>query len=311
MGLLRRADEYPFLRQLSSPLSRRDLRPLDPRCRVVQFDRPLADREFDRVAGFMTKYPNVPLRAYGLVPDLEWLSHFPTLRRVNVDCCEGSLLSIDGLRHLPPDLIEFDLGRPARRLSLAPLARFTQLQQLRLDGDFAEYATISRLRELREVFLASSKLKDLNLLSDMPHLSRVGLQNGGTTDLDELQTLPQLEHLSLSQVRGLTNLSVIGRLSGLHSLELDSLRHVSGLPDLSGLTRLTDVVIRNMASLTDLEPLARLPKLERLTFQQMRLSVEQVAVLKDHPTLQAVSLGIGSLRREAQAQELLGLPAVT
>ena len=69
-------EEYPYLRDVGSPLTAEQLRPLDARCRCVQFSKPLASHEYPAFAEFLRAYPQVPLRMYGhysLTPDLEFL----------------------------------------------------------------------------------------------------------------------------------------------------------------------------------------------------------------------------------------------
>src|SRR5215210_2130299 len=120
-------DDYPFHRNVASPLTPAMLRPLDRRCRVVQFSTPLTDDEYVRLAAFLSDYPDVPLRAYGYGRhDLEFLRYFPHLRHVVAQCFE--LQNIDGLRHLPIDLRSLVLGEAgSRRLSLGILRRFRYL----------------------------------------------------------------------------------------------------------------------------------------------------------------------------------------
>src|SRR5215207_8085439 len=73
-------DDYPFHRQVASPLTDRMLRPLDPRCRVVQLSSPLTEVEYSKLAAFLAAYPDTPLRVYGHgVRDLEFLKFFPTI----------------------------------------------------------------------------------------------------------------------------------------------------------------------------------------------------------------------------------------
>src|SRR5258706_11673313 len=77
-GRVKRGADYPFFREVRSPFDDYMLRPLDPRCRVVQFSRPLTDDEYPRLALFLDDYPSIPLRAYGSFAfrDLEFLRHF-------------------------------------------------------------------------------------------------------------------------------------------------------------------------------------------------------------------------------------------
>ena len=54
--------DYPFLRAIHSPVTKDQLRPLDPRCHRVQFSDPLTDSDHKKLARFLRKYPKVALR---------------------------------------------------------------------------------------------------------------------------------------------------------------------------------------------------------------------------------------------------------
>jgi hypothetical protein len=54
--------DYPFIRTVKSPITEQQLRPLDPKCRVVQFDSPLTEGDFIKLSRFLQAYPEVPLR---------------------------------------------------------------------------------------------------------------------------------------------------------------------------------------------------------------------------------------------------------
>lgn len=108
----------PTIREVASPLTRRMLRPLDPRCKIVQFKTPLTEDEHRRLAGWLLAYPAVTLRAWGSVTDLEFLRFYPQIRRFAADTFYEDPASFEGLRHLRPDLHTLALGSTHRRLSL-------------------------------------------------------------------------------------------------------------------------------------------------------------------------------------------------
>ena len=54
----------PWRREVASPLTDEMLRPLDPRCEVVQFREPLSDADYQTLADWLRDYPTVTLRAY-------------------------------------------------------------------------------------------------------------------------------------------------------------------------------------------------------------------------------------------------------
>ncbi len=115
-------------RQVSSPLTDEMLRPSLTGRGVVQFDRRLTDDDFRVLGEWFRAYPEMDLRAYGSydhsITDLEFLRFFPTLRKFAADAMWDSLTSLDGLRHLPPDLEELGIGATKVKLDLAVLSRF-------------------------------------------------------------------------------------------------------------------------------------------------------------------------------------------
>jgi hypothetical protein len=112
-------------------------------------------------------------------------------------------------------------------------------------------------------------------------------------------------------IRGLTDVSPIGRIVSLRSLFLQALRQVESLPDLSAATSLRRVRLETMKGIRDLRPLATAPALEGVSLIDMRhLKPEDLAPLVGLPHLKEVTPGLGSLRKNAAAAAMLGLPPV-
>jgi internalin A len=287
------------------------LRPLDPRCQVVQFHSRLSDDDFRRLADFMTPHPDVCLRAYGSydrsISDLDFLRHFPSHRSFQVDVSD--LRSIDGLGYLPTTVRDLGLGRTAARLSLAPLARFTELRRLYLEGHTKDIDVLGHLGTVTSLTLRSITLPDLTPLRPLTRLRAFELKLGGTRNLAALPDIGRLEYLEIWQVRGLNDLSPISGVVSLEWLALQSLKQVTALPDMTRLATLGKVYLTTMKGLRDLTPLAAAPALERVgLFDMGHLVVEDLDPLKNHPTLREVRLGLNSNRKNAAGQELLGLP---
>ena len=113
-------------------------------------------------------------------------------------------------------------------------------------------------------------------------------------------------------IRGLTDVSAIGRLSTLRALFLQAQRQVETLPDLQDATALRRVRLETMKGLRDLRPLATAPALEGVELIDMRhLSPEDLRPLVGLPHLRAVTPGLGSRRKNDAAAALLGLPPVS
>lgn len=302
-------------RQVSSPLTDEMLQSAPTGRGVVQFDRRLTDEDFRRLGEWFAAYPEMDLRAYGSydqsITDLEFLRFFPTLRRFSADAMWDSLTSLDGLRHLPPDLEELGIGATKVKLDLAVLSRFPELRWLFLEGQTKHLEVISRLTQLYDLTLRSITMPDLSLLLPLRELRSLDLKLGGTRDLRLLPRVGELRYLELWMIRGLTDVTAVGAIQSLRSLFLQALRQVEALPDLSGATSLRRVRLETMKGLRDLRPLATAPALEAIALIDMRhLRPDDLAPLVGMPSLKAVTPGLGSRRKNDAATSLLGLPLV-
>lgn len=306
-------NDYPFLREVRSPLSEEDLRPLDPRCKVVQFSSPLMDHEFQKLSRFLADYPTVPLRIYGHyadgIEDLRFLRYFPTLTGFYSDVFETK--SWDGLEFLPDNLEFFGLGATRRSLSLAALARFKSVKDLHLDGHKKELEAIKSLVNIEFLSLRSISLPDLSLLEPLRKLRGFALRLGGTKEL-KFPELPELRYLELWMIRGLTDISGISELSSLRYLFLQDLKNVADLPSLHALPKLERLHIESLKGLADLSPVVEAVGLRDLLLISMNhLKLDNLRCLLNHPNLRAATIGLGSLRRNKEASEFLGLDAVS
>jgi len=301
----------PQIRELRSPLRPGMLKPLKKGIRVVQFTEPLSDRELKRVARFMESYPDVRLRMYGhgVRSDLEWLRYFPGHKNFMVDAY--NLESFGGLCHLPSTLVQLSIGQTKRTLSLRELERFPQLKVLHLERHTKGIEVLSELRRLEELTLRSITLPDLSILLPLERLWSLDLKLGGTTNLDLLPRIGSLKYLELWMIRGFNDLSPVSDLTNLRFLFLQALRRVTALPNLSECTRLRRIHLETMKGLSDLTPLTYAPILEQLLLVDMtHLRPEQLEPLRDHPSLRSIRIGLGSVKRNQAAEDILDLPDV-
>lgn len=165
------------------------------------------------------------------------------------------------------------------------------------------------MEQLEELTLRSITLPGLDLLVQLPRLRRLDIKLGGATNLKALAQLKTLQRLELWLIRGLTDLSVIGEMVSLESLFLQALRNVKELPSLRNLKLLRRVVLETMKGLEDVCAVAEAPALEELILVDMpRIEPAKLRCFVGHPTLRKFVAGLGSLKRNAYAEALLGLP---
>jgi Leucine-rich repeat (LRR) protein len=290
------------------------LRPLEPRCEVVQFNSLPSEQDLLRLADLMERGPDVALRAYGgydgTIDNLEFLRFFPHLMRFHADALPyREFNDIDGLRYLPENLVELTLGRTQRRFSLAPLGRFRSLRRLYLEGNHKDVEVISTLTMLDDLTLRSMTLPDLSILLPLRRLRSLDIKLGGTRDLGLLPELAPLAYLELWMIRGLEDISPIGELPSLQYLFLQDLSRIDRLPDMSRMICLRRIDIEGLKRLTDLSPLLSAPSLEELYLvKSAHLRPEHLECLVGHPTLRAAAIALGSKRKDDAAKKLLPLP---
>lgn len=297
---------------LRSPVTREQLATLDDRPEVIQFGSALTDDDYSLLGEWFAEHPAKTLRAYaygGTITDLEFLRYFPTLRSFQADALYNSLIDIEGLRHLPDDVRFLGLGQTKKKLSLRPLARFSKLERLYVEGQTKDIEVISGLKELRSITLRSITLPDLALLIPLRKLRALDLKLGGTKNLSLLPELDTLEYLELWMVKGLSDLTPVEGLPRLEYLFLQSLRQVQALPDLSGLTSLRRLWIETMKGLTDLSAIREAPQLRQLAVVDMaHLQPDAFLPLIGHPTLESLRYGLGSRRKNDAVERLIDLP---
>lgn len=304
---------YPFLREIRSPVMANQLRPLSPKCRTVQFSKPLTERDHSKLGHFMRRYPHVQLRVYGhyFEPcDLGFLSHYPTHRHFAIDVF--GLNDLDGLKLVSPDLQSLGLGpTKSKAHSLSFLLRFPRLQSLHLGGHTKDIAVIGALSCLQHLTIASITLPDLSILRPLSNLRSLAITLGGTKDLQLLPKIGALRYLQLLMVRGLADLEPIASVRTLQYLFLRALRNVTVLPSLGRLHKLRRVHLETMKGLVDLQPVAKAPGLEELVVLDMRqLEPEAFRPFVGHPALRRATVGLGSTRKNKAVNDLLRLPSV-
>jgi hypothetical protein len=216
-------DAYPFHREIESPITADQLRPLDPRCRTVQFNSLLTENDFRRLAKFMQQYPQVELRVYGnydgRITDLAFLKHFPFIKRFTVEIWQ--LENFNGLAFLPTDLEGLGLGQTkSRRHSLRFLERFPALRTLYIEGHTKDFEAVRHLERLKDLTLRSITLPDLSDLTALHQLKSLDIKLGGTTDLRLLPKVGKLRYLELWMIRGLTDITPVAEVESLQYLFL-------------------------------------------------------------------------------------------
>lgn len=298
---------------VKSPITEQTLDAIDADLSYVQFSRALTEDDYRLLASRMRSFPQITLRAYGSydgsITDLDFLRHFPFLRSFQADALYHSLSNIDGLANLPEDVRFIGLGATRKRISLAPLARFTGTTGLALEGQTKDIEVIAEMSQLRGITLRSITLPDLSLLTALENLRALDLKLGGTRNLSLLPELKNLDYIQLWMVRGLSDISPIAELPNLEYLLLQSLGQVTELPAMQGLTGLQRLWIQSMKGLYDLSPIRDASALRQLALLDMgHLQPDALTPLVGHPSLTSLRVASRSRRKDDALTGMIDLP---
>jgi hypothetical protein len=158
-----------------------------------------------------------------------------------------------------------DRGYSYQLTDLRPLASFTQLTSLNLNGcSDPDYGRS----------YSHGKLSDISILANFTHLTELDLGQNSITDLSPLAALSELRVLDLSD-NPITDLSPLSTLKNLTDLKLDG-NHLTQQTDFSPLLALTQLqsldLSRNLIGDRSLETIAQLTTLKNLDVSYNRIT---------------------------------------
>ena len=240
--------------------------------------------------------------------DLGFLADLPPLHAFEVVL--SGVRDVSAIAHHAETLgrLHLELGRhPVAVDVIGALPHLRELY-LRKDGPAAVKGAadaVARAGELEHLVLHSVPLPSVSPLTALTRLRGLSLKLGSRPDLAAFPELPALRFFEAWQVRGLEDLRPLAASRTLEVLHLESLRRAT-LPDFSGAAALAHVRIDNLPLTEGLAPLAAAPALRQLYITRRVFEVEDIEVLRGHPTLQAVSV---PLRGKLTSTEVLALDA--
>ena len=262
--------------------------------------------------------------------DLAFLQFIPSVSKLVVNCLEGPvshverigdlqnltslkvgimlLLDFGFLERLPPQLDMLYLEETqSRNLSVKAVSRFQHLRHLYIERHHKDLELIGGLPDLERLVLRSISVPSLSFLTPLSSLRVLNLKLGGTTNLDALEELLNLNELEIWQVRKLENIRAVARIPKLETLILQDLPNVTDFPSLAGCPSLKSVSINHLKNLEDLSPIAEAPNLEHFALiGRTKCSAEGLKPFLNHKTLQDIWVGLGSVKKNAAVHEMFG-----
>lgn len=268
-----------------------------------------------------------------VITDLSALSAFPKLKGLSLDCPAETVPF-----HALPSLVECGLDRSATMGSVeqAPSLEYLALVGLRVH-DLSQLSDAAALRRLRLTQLkhldslngiAGTRITALHIqqvsricsiapLVNLPLRQLMLMGCAKVTDVEQLETLTQMEELSIISGAELRNLGFLKPLTKLRSLHFGNTGTEKGgscsVSSLAGLRELRALRLlggsRSMESLTDIEMLGALTNLEVLYLARGPKAIASLAFVSAMSNLR--ELGIeGTTIRDGDLRVLVEHPVL-
>ncbi|MDD4495704.1 MAG: protein kinase [Eubacteriales bacterium] len=223
-------------------------------------------------------------------PMIEQAVRLQVGKKTDEPISQEDLLSVTGLYIFGDSLVaanEKDLHAEAMRLF--------ESNQMK-EGTISSLADLSKMPNLKQVFLSMQRIADISPLADLQNLEIVDLKNNPITDISPLSELKFLKSVSLfdTRVKDLSPLSGCPMLSELNAgklpfpsltpfEDLKGLKHLSlyetTLDSLTGIDQLKQLTFFEVSGIIDgdLMPLLSLPQLKEVILDEsMRLAAEAI-----------------------------------
>ena len=154
-----------------------------------------------------------------------------------------------------------------------------------IDHAAVEARDIEWLRDVEWLTLWNVALPH-GFLSTLPRLWAIDLRGGSSTDLRAVEGCDGLRCLTVNQVRGLRDLSIVGSLGSLEFLSLYGLKQVEFVPSLKELRALRRLEVGQMRGLQTMAGLLDAPAIEQLCLRKwVNVTADDVARINGHASL--------------------------
>lgn len=260
-------------------------------------------------ASILARLPNIrslTVNSLHEVHNPEAIAQVTGLTRLHIGIYE--LKDRDFLAKLPlAQLTEFTLEETeTKALDLAPLARGTRLKLLRIFGHKKNIAALAALTDLEEFAFNPNKATDLSFLNAMTGLRALKFVLGGTDAVGDV-SLPHLEDLAFTMVRGLTDIGDLARFPALRRFFVQDQKQLTGLRIARDLPDLRHMWIYNCPVLADIPGLRHATHLTSLRAVKTAIALKALDLPKTLTHLYLFSTKAKEEAAERAAIEALGL----
>ncbi len=226
-----------------------------------------------------------------------------------------------------PNLLYFSAEYQALE-DISALLQYPDLLGLSLTDcdNLTDYSPLMSLTAMESLHIESDQLKSIDFIKQMPGLADLSITDTQITDIQALESCPELQSLYLTGNTQVSDYSVIGQLSRLREMELE-VNYGGDLPSFAELTELTQLSVKYAGDLTplkdavhltylaledcsgwELEALASLQELTVLVINDFSSYVESLEPLTRLPHLTDLSLEETSVF--GNIEEIFGIPTL-
>lgn len=234
-----------------------------PQLKVIQFHDIKPDETTLKVLNdvIFKRRKDITLRVYGYPDtwaDISFLQLLPDLERFDWDTAVfGSYEPLYELNRL----VHLGLGftQPKPKISLTFVADFKDtLESLNLEGDYKDFLpTIPLLKNLKTLWLTSTKLKGFEFLQGLP-IETIGNYGGRVDSFEFLPNIQSLKKLWIKTNSKIENIDFIEQLPNLEDLELQYVAKVTKFPKCDHLKHLKRIFAFECNRLEDISEVKKL-----------------------------------------------------
>lgn len=238
-----------------------------PKLKVIQFHDIKPDETTLKILNDVVfkRRKDITLRVYGYPDtwaDISFLQLLPDLERFDWDTAVfGSYEPLYKLNRL----VHLGLGftQPKPKISLKFIADFKDtLESLNLEGDHKDFlTTIPLLKNLKTIWLVSTKLKGFEFLEGLP-IETIGNYGGKVESFDFLSEIQSLKKIWIKTNKKIENINFIEQLPNLEDIELQYVFKVARFPKCEHLKNLRRIFAFECNSLEDICEVKKLKNCE-------------------------------------------------
>lgn len=304
-----------------------------PHIDCVQTKNPLSNSTWSLLdKELFTRRPDIWLRVFGNVSNLQFLDQMDNLERFSVNSLYEPVESLqsvsrhsrlkalsfhvedifdfDFLHGLEKELTSLSIGRTkSKKTKLDILSDFSRLEELCIHGHSNGIEVISNLRALKHLSLSGITINNFDFLSPFEALHSLSLDLIKCPDYSALENI-RIKQLSIAEIRNLQDLLFISGIRGIQNLSLSYLNKVTALPPLESSSTIRRVGISNMRLLSEISSLFKCEGLIDFYFTSSNtpLEPEDFKPLLNMKDLKNVTIGTGRAGKNKRIDEIL-LPA--